>query len=145
VEVNAAGVELIKEFEGFRSAPYQDSVGVWTIGYGHTAGVGPHSPDLTEAQAEKLLREDLDREYAPKVNALGLPLNQNQFDALVSFVYNLGPLYLEAGHTMGDALRAHNWTAAADSFTMYDEAGGHALPGLLRRREAEKALFLKPV
>jgi lysozyme len=136
------GIALITEFEGFVGHPYRDAVGVWTIGYGHTESVGPHSASITQAQARELLAQDLRHKYEPYVNALKLPLNQHQFDALVSFVYNLGSGYLQPGHSMGDALRAHKWHAAANAFLLYDKAGGHALPGLTRRRQAERALFL---
>jgi lysozyme len=143
-----AGIALITGFEGGQSSdglfrPYRDAVGVWTIGYGHTAGVGPNSKPLTKAEALNLFRHDLRVHYEPYINALGLPLTQNRFDSLVSFVYNLGPLYLQRGHTMGDALRARNWHAAANAFLEYDQAGGQVLAGLKRRREAERALFLK--
>jgi lysozyme len=136
------GLDLITSFEGFRSQPYQDSVGVWTIGYGHTSGVGPNSKPITLAQARALLQAELKARYEPYVNALNLPLNQNQFDALVSFVYNLGPGYFAKGSTMGDALRARQWSKAANAFLLYDHAGGQVLEGLRRRRVAERKLFL---
>jgi lysozyme len=143
--VSHAGVELIKQFEGFpnHGNPYQDPVGVWTIGYGHIEGVGPHTPQITEPQAAALLQRDLDSKYAPSVSRLGLPLNQNQFDALVSFVYNVGPGAISAKTRVGKALRRHDWHAAADHLLEWDKAGGHPLPGLTRRRHAERDLFLK--
>lgn len=139
------GINLITSFEGFVGHPYRDAVGVWTIGYGHTEGVGPGSKSISQAEAYALLRRDLANKYEPYVNALKLPLNQNQYDALVSFVYNLGPGYFGPGHTIGDALRRRNWNAAANAILLYDKAGGRALPGLTRRRRTERALFLKPV
>jgi GH24 family phage-related lysozyme (muramidase) len=144
-QISNTGVSLIKGFEGFSSKPYQDSVGVWTIGYGHTEGVGPNSAHLTEPQASALLKRDLDNKYAPFVNALKLPLNQNQFDALVSFVYNVGPGGVVASTHIGQALRAHAWVAAANDLLEWDKAGGQTLLGLKRRREAERNLFLKAV
>lgn len=147
--IGAAGVALIKEFEGFpyEGRPYRDAVGVWTIGYGHTEGVGPNSARLTEPQAAKLLADDLDKKYAPFVvkylKKYDYHPNQNQFDALVSFCYNLGPGYFERGRTMGDALASKDKQRIADAFLPYDKAGGRALPGLTRRRKAERALFLK--
>lgn len=143
--VSPVGVALLKRFEGFSGRPYQDSVGVWTIGYGHTEGVGPGTPHITEPQASALLTRDLNRKYAPAVNALRLPLNQNQFDALVPFGYNLGVGIFGPSHTIGQALRRKAWRAAADSMLLYDKAGGRVLEGLRRRRVAERALFLKPV
>ena len=144
----AAGIALIKEFEGFPfgGRPYRDPVGVWTIGYGHTEGVGPHSPRLTEHKASKLLERDLDELYEPPVRALPTArfLNQNQFDALVSFVYNLGAGAIAPSTGIGAALRSQQWHRAADEMLRWDKAGGKVLAGLTRRRKAERALFLKP-
>jgi GH24 family phage-related lysozyme (muramidase) len=148
MKVSARGTELVKSFEGFGGhppgSPYRDPVGVWTIGYGHIEGVGPGSRRLTEPEAAALLRRDLDAKYAPAVRNLGLPLNQNQFDALVSFVYNVGPGGVSASTQVGRALRAKNWRAAGDALLAWDKAGGRTLPGLTRRRHAERALFLEP-
>lgn len=141
--VSRRGVALIKSFEGFRGSPYQDAVGVWTIGYGHTEGVSRSTRPIFKWQATRLLRQDLNRKYCPPVLALGVPLNQNQVDALTSLVYNLGPGILAPSHTIGAALRQRNFKAAADAFLLYDHAGSQRLPGLTRRRQAERALFLK--
>lgn len=143
-KVSAAGVALIKEFEGFPHGgrPYKDMVGVWTIGYGHTKGVGPHSAPLSEPNASELLRHDLDDEYGPPVNRLGLPLGQHQFDALVSFVYNCGPGAVSSATQVGRALREQNWSGAADALLAWDKAGGRPVAGLTRRRRAERAMFL---
>ena len=109
-------IALIKEFEGFPfgGRPYQDSVGVWTIGYGHTKGVGPNSRRLTEREAAKLLERDLDRTYERAVAALPMAgdLNQHQFDALVSFVFNVGPGAISADTGIGRALRARDYVRA---------------------------------
>lgn len=137
------GIALITGFEGFVGHPYKDAVGVWTIGYGHTAGVNSHTASITRAQGLELFKRDLALHYEPYVNALNLPLNQHQFDAVVSAVYNLGPGVLDRGRSLGDALRARKWHAAANAFLLYDKAGGRALAGLTRRRKAERALFLK--
>lgn len=141
-KVSKAGVDLIRNFEGFVGHPYQDSVGVWTIGYGHTEGVGPRSPHLTEPQARKLLAEDLDEHYAPAVTNTGIALTQHEFDATVSFVYNLGAGVLDASHDFGRLLRKRAYVKAADAMLEYDEAGGQVLEGLHRRRVAERHLFL---
>jgi len=143
MKVSPAGVRLVKSFEGFIGHPYRDAVGVWTIGYGHTEGVGPSSRPLSEAQASRLLKQDLDKHYAPPVNALRLPLSQHQFDALVSFVYNVGPGGVASDTGVGRALRARDWRAAADHLLDWDKAGGRVLEGLRRRRVSERALFLK--
>ena len=142
-------IALIKEFEGFPfgGRPYRDSVGVWTIGYGHTKGVGPNSRRLTEREAAKLLEQDLDRTYERAVAALPMAgdLNQHQFDALVSFVYNVGPGAISADTGIGRALRARDYARAADELLRWDKAGGRVLAGLTRRRQAERKLFLRPV
>jgi lysozyme len=75
------------------------------------------------------------------VSKLGLPLNQKQVDALTSFVYNLGQVYIQPGHTMGDALKRKDWKGAANAFLIYDKAGGKTLPGLTTRRRWESQLF----
>jgi lysozyme len=144
MKVGTAGVTLIKEFEGFPHGgrPYRDMVGVWTIGYGHTVGVGPGSARLTESQARELLRQDLDQHYGPAVNAVGVALAQHQFDAIVSFVYNCGPGAIGPAMSVGRALRAQQWRAAADALLLWDRANGRPVAGLTRRRKAERALFL---
>jgi lysozyme len=144
MKVGPAGVTLIKEFEGFPygGRPYKDMVGVWTIGYGHTEGVHANSRRLTQAQAAELLRQDLDRHYAPPVASIGASLAQHQFDALVSFVYNCGPGAIGPTMTVGRALRCGDWHGAADGLLLWDRAAGRPVAGLTRRRRAERALFL---
>jgi lysozyme len=139
--ISDAGVGMIAGFEGFVGHPYKDAVGVWTIGYGHTAGVGPNTPHLTQQQAQALLRRDLESTYVPPVRKWAKLLNQQQFDALVSLVYNVGPGVLQRGHSLGDALAAGNLRAAGDSILLYDHAGARRLPGLTRRRQAEHRLY----
>ncbi|MEA2154823.1 MAG: lysozyme, partial [Solirubrobacteraceae bacterium] len=129
--VSRAAVDLVKAFEGFRADPYTDSVGVWTIGYGHTKGVGPHSSPLTEQEAAMLLERELDLGYFPPVR--GLPtfhaLAQHQVDALTSFVYNLGSGAIASDTGIGKALRCRDWPGCADEMLEWDKAGGKALAG----------------
>jgi GH24 family phage-related lysozyme (muramidase) len=144
-----AGIALIKEFEGFPfgGRPYQDPVAhVWTIGYGHTEGVGPNSPRLTERQASELLERDLGKHYEGFVERLPTAhlLNQNQFDALVVFVYNVGGGALAADTGIGKALRAQQWRRAADELLRWNRSNGAVIEGLARRRRAERKLFLRP-
>lgn len=136
------GARMIMEFEGYRARPYRDAVGVWTIGYGSTHGVGPNTPPISKARAERRLRHEVDTTYGKAVNQLGLPINQHQHDALVSFVYNVGPGALSTDTGIGRALRRRHWRDAADELLRWDKAGGRALPGLTRRRQAERRLFL---
>lgn len=139
------GARLIAEFEGFRSRPYRDAVGVWTIGYGSTRGVGPNTPAISKTQALGRLKAEVTSTYGRAVDRLRLPLNQNQYDALCSFTYNLGPGILGPDRTIGRLLRQKRFKDAADAMLLYDKAGGRRLEGLTRRRRAERALFLKPV
>ena len=133
--INQAGLQLIESFEGLRLTAYQDSVGVWTIGYGLTLGVH-QGQTITQPQAQAFLQQDLGVAEAA-VNRLGLPLTDNQFAALVSFTFNLG-----AGNL--NNLMKNGLAAAADRILLFDHAGGRVLPGLTRRRQAERALFLTP-
>lgn len=144
MRLSKAGAQIIESFEGFRSRPYQDAVGVWTIGFGSTRGVGPNTPPISRAQARARLMREVDARYGAAINALGLPLDQNQFDALTSFVYNVGPGGVASTTKVGRALRDRNWKAAADAMLAWDKAGGRRLAGLTRRRRAERALFLRP-
>lgn len=146
-EVSNNGIGVIAGFEGFRSKPYQDSVGVWTIGYGETSGVTSHTVPWSQAFALSRLKTRVNRDYLAPVlaaaKAAGVALTQNEADALASLVYNCGPGILAAGHTMGNALRSKSKSSIANAFMVYDVAGGQHLPGLTRRRRAERALFLK--
>ena len=133
--INQAGLQLIESFEGLRLQSYQDSVGVWTIGYGHTLGVKP-GQTITQPQAEAFLQQDLGVAEAA-VNGLGQTLTDNQFAALVSFTFNLGGGNLKFLFKNGIA-------AVPDRILLFDHAGGRQLPGLTRRRQAERALYLTP-
>ncbi len=143
MRLSQPGVDLIKSFEGFRSCPYRDAVGVWTIGYGSTKGVGPNTKCVSRNQAENRLRSEVDATYGAAVDKIA-GLNQNQHDALTSFVYNVGVGGIGPGTGIGKALRAKRWNQAANELLKWDKAGGRALPGLTRRRKAERELFLRP-
>ena len=132
---NQAGLQLIESFEGLRLTSYQDSVGVWTIGYGHTQGVH-QGQTITQAQAEAFLQQDLGVAEAG-VNGHNLTLTDNQFAALVSFTFNLG-----AGNL--NKLLSKGMAEVPDRILLFDHAGGKQLPGLTRRRNAERALYLTP-
>jgi lysozyme len=143
MQLSTDGAHLIESFEGFSRLPYRDPVGVATIGFGSTKGVTMNTKPMTRPQAERRMMREIDASYGAAINALGLPLNQNQFDALVSFVYNVGPGGVGSNTGVGKALRAHDWQSAANHLLEWDKAGGRALSGLTRRRLAERALFLK--
>lgn len=134
------GVSLIKAFEGLRLKAYQDSVGVWTIGYGATRGVSAVM-SITAEQAERMLQNDLGR-FEPDLDRLvQVPLSQNQWDALMSFVYNLGAANLGSS-TLLKLLNSGDYASAADQFPRWNKAGGQVLAGLTKRRAAERQLFL---
>lgn len=150
--VSAAGVDFIKSWEGLALGAYRDVAGVWTIGYGHTQGFrdGRFGPDasISQAQAEALLAEDLAPREAAVSALCKAALNQHEFDALVSLVYNIGAGAF-ARSTVRRRLEGGDRTGAADAFLMWNKArvGGtlREVRGLTRRRRAERALFLTPV
>lgn len=138
MKTNKEGIELIKSFESCRTTAYQDSVGVWTIGWGHTGSDVYKGKRITQAEADRLLEDDL-LKFERNVSAYdgSYHWNTNEFSALVSFAYNVGSIdQLTAKGTRTKA-------TIADKILAYDKAGGKTLPGLTRRRKAERALFLK--
>ena len=137
--ISTAGVDLLTHFEGLRLEAYQDSVGVWTIGYGHTKGVTP-SMKITESQANNLLRTEL-IEYQNYINSMvKVNLDQCQFDALVCWVYNLGPTNL-SNSTLLTLLNQGVKLQIPKQIRRWNKAGGKVLKGLVRRREAEALMF----
>lgn len=143
--ISANGLHLIEGFEGFSSCPYWDAYGhVETRGYGETEGIHAGSPCITRAYGEQNLRSRLERFYEWALRALGVPLNQNQWDALDSFAWNLGAGIFQ-GTTLGAELRARQFNAAASNMLQYVHAGGVVLAGLVTRRRAEVRLFLTPI
>ncbi|ECF6053861.1 TPA: lysozyme [Salmonella enterica subsp. enterica serovar Ball] len=141
MKIGINGLNLIKEFEGLRLQAYKCPSDIWTIGYGHTAGIGPDDV-ITEAQAISLLCQDVAASERAVNQYTHVLLTQNQFDALVSFVFNLGVGSFRTS-TLLKKLNAGDYDGAAREFGRWIHAGGKALPGLVRRREAERALFLK--
>lgn len=137
--LGAAGLALIKRFEGFAAKAYLCPAGVWTIGYGHTKGVKA-GDTCTEAEAEQFLRDDAGSAERPVKSLVRVPLNQNQFDALVSFTFNLGGGNL-ASSTLLRKLNSADYIGAALEFPRWNKAGGKVLQGLVRRRKAEADLF----
>ena len=140
--IGQAGLALIKQFEGCRLIAYQCSAGVWTIGYGHTAGVYK-GMKITQAQADAFLKQDIAKFEKYINNPSYVPftdkLNQNQFDALVSFAFNLGQGNVKklcTGRTINQI---------SSAMQQYCKAAGKTLPGLQRRRKAEAALYNKKV
>lgn len=141
--VSAAGIALIKRFEGFRAQAYRDSVGIWTIGYGHTGADVTANLSIDVTQADALLQADLAEATTAVISLVKVPLQQPQFDALTSFAFNLGAKAL-AGSTLLRKLNTSDYLGAAAEFERWSHAGARVLPGLLRRRIAERTLFLTP-
>ena len=139
MKTSPKGITLIKEFEGLRLKAYLCPGGVWTIGYGHTAGVKPGMV-ISEAQAEEYLKADLIA-FERYLNGLGLALNQNQFDALISFIYNVGTGNF-SNSTLLRKVRANPQdNSIMDEFLRWVYSKGRVLPGLQRRRLAEMKLY----
>lgn len=145
MQTSDKGIALIKQFEGCKLTAYQDSVGVWTIGYGWTQPVDgkPIRAGMTINQetAERLLKTGLVSYESDVSRLVKVGLTQGQFDALVSFTYNLGARSLSTS-TLLRKLNAGDYAGAADEFLRWNKAGGKVLNGLTRRREAERYLFL---
>lgn len=140
MNISQQGIELIKKFEGVRYQAYDDGVGVWTIGVGHTRGV-MKGDKIDDRQVDEFLRQDLESaEYA--VNSLvKVELRQTQFDALVSLVFNIGSGAF-ASSTLLKLLNKGRHEMAADQFGRWNMGGGKVLRGLVTRRAAERLLFL---
>lgn len=145
MSVSNKGVDLICEFEGKRLTSYDDGVGVWTIGFGtikYPSGNRVKKGDTcTLEQAKEYMRHDL-IEFEHTVNSsVKVPLNQNQFDALVSLAYNIGSSAFKSS-TLVKKLNSGDYQGAADQFNVWVNAGGKRMQGLVNRRDKEKLLFL---
>jgi Phage-related lysozyme (muraminidase) len=140
MKVSAAGLDCIKGHEGLRLKAYLDTGGVWTIGYGHTAGV-KEGDTCTPEQAYAWLDEDADIAERAINQLVKVPLTQNQFDALVSFVYNIGrPEFFTS--TLLRKLNAGDYTGAAGQFGRWIYDNGKIINGLVLRRSDERDLFV---
>jgi len=133
------GLQLTEQFEGCKLVAYQDQVGVWTIGYGHTSGVH-QGMTCTQQQAEQWLSDDTAAAEQDVNTHVAVPLTQGEFDALVDFAFNLGRGALN-NSTLLKYLNQGEYSAAANEFEKWDRAGGKEVAGLLRRRQAEKQEF----
>lgn len=153
LHVSDAGLRFIEEFEGLPNGgrPYNDPVGHCTVGYGHLIHMGrctsadmSHWGTLSPKAATDLLKKDIVRYEDMVKNAVTVKLEQHEFDAIVSAVYNLGPIFVTPGQsTFLKLLNAGDKKAAAEQFVRWDMAGGHEMAGLKRRRLSERDMFLK--
>lgn len=139
MEISQEGLSLIKKFEGCKLESYQCAAGVWTIGYGSTSGVS-EGMEISQQRAEALLLEDV-AVFEEAVNkAVKVPLEQYEFDALVSWTFNLGPSNLNSS-TMLKVLNENKKNEVPAQMRRWNKANGETLQGLIRRREAESLLF----
>lgn len=145
MEMSKNGLALLKSFEGCELTAYQDPVGIWTMGYGWTQPVNGKSVGkgmtITQGVADSLLCSGVVQYEKGVTGLVKVAINQSQFDALVDFAYNLGVKALE-GSTLLKKLNAGDYTGAADEFPKWNKAGGKVLNGLVKRRAAERSLFL---
>jgi len=141
---SSTGLALTEKFEGLRLTAYQDSVGVWTIGYGHTGADVKQGLTISEDQASVLLAADVAWAVTCVNKSVKSAINQNQFDALVDFTFNLGCNSLGSS-TLLKMVNVGDFAGAAGQFIRWNKAGGKVLRGLTVRRQAEADLFSTPV
>lgn len=168
MRINQAGINLIKSFEGILDGdpstanldPYADPVGILTIGWGHAIVFGkkmlrnnPSDKALAKriypngisiSEAEELLRQDIENHTNGIRNMIKVPLNDNQFSAVASLAFNIGVNAFRRSSVLTN-INKENFLKAADAFRMWNKASGRILKGLVRRREAERELFLNPI
>ena len=142
------GLQLIRKYEGYKSTPYRCPAGLYTVGYGHVIGNGLQLPDewnrtLSLGEINELLRTDLARFERGVLRYCPVYLTQSQFDALVSFSFNLGLGVLQRS-TLRQKILRKDEEGAAKEILRYDKVGGRPLKGLTRRRQAEYRLFTAP-
>jgi lysozyme len=140
VKISKNGIELIKRFEGCKLKAYKCPADFWTIGYGSTGSHVNEGLVITQAEADALLLRDLLRFELGVMEVIDRPMTQGQFDALVSFAFNVG-LGALRGSTLARKFKAVDIAGAAEQFERWNMGGGKVLPGLVKRREAERALF----
>lgn len=136
-----AGRDLIKKYEGLRLKAYKCPAGVWTVGYGHTRGV-TSSTEISQSMADLFLQDDI-RPLERYINKLGINFRQGQFDALVSFMFNLGEGNFNKSTLKKKILAGGNDEDIAAEFKKWNKAGGKVLDGLTKRREEEAELWLR--
>lgn len=141
MNISQKGIDLIKKFEGCSLSTYKCPAGILTIGYGHTGSDVHAGQRITQEEAERLLRSDLTIHCNNVSKLVIVPLTQYQFDALVSFEYNIGYGAFK-NSTLLKLLNDGKYINASEQFERWKYAGGKVLAGLVRRRQAEKNLFL---
>ena len=140
MNISDKGIELNKNFEGCELHAYKDNVGVLTIGYGHTGSDVAEGQTVTEEEAEEILRKDLTKFEDYVKNYVECELNQEQFDALVAWTFNLGPGNLKSS-TLLKRLNENDYDDVPNQIRRWNRAGGEVVSGLVRRRNSEAHLF----
>ena len=149
MKINQATIDLVKEFEGFRGEAYMCPAGVWTIGYGTTAAAGvgitpKPGMRISQAEAEKYLMAALEN-FADSISpSITAPINENEFGAFLSLAYNIGPGAFKKSTALS-AFNSGDKAKAAKAILLWNKSNGKKLGGLVRRREAERKLFLTPI
>lgn len=141
MHISQQGIEALKFFEGLRLTVYKDSAGLDTVGYGHLVKPGESFTTITEAEAEQLLKADISYAEDAVNRLVKVDLDQHQYDALVSFVYNVGAGAF-ADSTLLKRLNYGDYQGAANELDRWNKAGGRVIDGLVSRRYHEKQLFL---
>jgi lysozyme len=141
MKINQAGLDLIKKFESLVLHPYKDGVGIWTIGWGHVIHKGEYFGTISFQEAEGLLEKDLQTSEQAVSQLVKVPLNENQFSALVSFTFNLGAQSLSHS-TLLKLINTDRFLEATAQFSLWIHAGGKVEQGLVLRRRAEMQLFI---
>ena len=144
--VNKAGLEIIKQCEGWSAVPYLCPGDVWTIGYGTTRddegrAITQDHPKIGKIKGKKLLARDIRSTERAVARLINVNLTENEFSALVSFTYNVGSGALQRS-TLRSKLNRSEYVGAANEFKRWRRSGGRVLPGLVRRRAVEAELFL---
>lgn len=142
MQISKKGIDLVKKFEGCYLTAYKCPGDIWTIGYGHTKGVKP-GQKITHAQAEEFLRNDLIDHMKVAITQIKITLTQNQYDAIASFCFNLGANIFTKYPKLLATLNNGQWEKFCEKLQKFCHGGGKVLPGLVKRRKAEAALFLE--
>lgn len=143
MRISRDGLSLIREFEGFYPVPYRCPAGLWTVGYGHVLAVHEPKETISKVQAETLLSMDVRRSEWSVAALIKVSLSQAQFDALVSFTFNVGSGALERS-TLRRMVNQHAHDEVPEQLMRWVYAKGRKMPGLVRRRLAESMLYANP-
>lgn len=141
MEISERGLSMIEGFEGFSPIPYDDVAGILSIGFGHKIRPDEEFTSINDEQGRDILQKDVKFAESAICQCVNIDINQNQYDALVSLVFNIGGgNFIKS--TLLEKLNDNDIPGAADEFTKWIHAGGQVSKGLINRRKTEQALFL---